>query len=159
MTQITTDAPMPAWPPPEHWRAAAKAAGLALFELTGRDLVESAAADDLREALESLPGGLYDDHPPATEEEWRRRTGTARELVGRHVSEAEACDLAASLIRIADAALRSLVEADSTARDALRRIRSAHVTAVHEVFMADALDGRLSEALADIRDALAAAQR
>ncbi len=45
--------------------------------------------------------------------------------------------------------------AQERSREALFRIRTAHQTAVHEAFMAGALDGRLSEALADIREALA----
>lgn len=130
-----------------------------LFELTNRDLPESEATDDLREALRELPGGLYDESPPATEMDWRRRTGIAFDLVDRHVADRDGCDLTSSLLRVAHSALRSLVEASETSPEyrALRRIKSAHITAVHEAFMANALDGRLREALADIRDALAVA--
>ncbi len=159
MSRVGTDAPLQAYDPPEQQRRAVKAAGLALFQLT--TMFDRLQDDDEREsvarALLVLPGSMYDE-PPATATDWKQRVTEAANHVSGIVRIEEPGDLPSSLLRIAHESLRSAAAAlDERSKDAaLRPVAALHM-AVYAALMADGLDGRMKEALVDIRGILAAA--
>lgn len=163
MARIETDAP-DGWEPPPPLKHAVRAASLALNEVIG---LRSYGADDgldgpNRESVlmagEVLPSPI---NPAVTEEEWHARVAEAESLIAIVVRGGVIYDdLPASLVKIAHTSLRAATTQPKGATgDVILRIASAHQTAVHEAFMADSLSGRLRDALIEIRDALAEADR
>lgn len=165
MARITTDVPLSAWTPPGPVQGAVYAAIQALVQVAAlhndrRSSLDGPGRETVALALEVLPSSLSPQGWPQSEEDWGTRVEHASRLVDSLVGDGDSGDIASSLLRIASTALRAAHEALTNAakqQEALMKIRSAHITASHEAFVAGAPDGRLRDALIDIRDALAEA--